>query len=156
MLLNLDPVSDSVITLNSNGKDRSSYRTRLRSKKGKGKLKLITNSVTVEHESNANVELLISSAHVEASASLVSKDSELAGGRNNLIFKNNDCVSPGGPVESINGQLKLLNLDPVFDPVTEFFLEYNGLSATNEASFNILQEKAERLDEDTQNTCVRV
>ena len=34
--------------------------------------------VTVEHESNANVELLISSSHVEASASLVSKDSEFA------------------------------------------------------------------------------
>ena len=98
---------------------------------------------------------MISSSHVEAaSASLVSKDSELAGGRNNLILKNNDCVSPGGPVESINGQLKLLNLDPVSDPVTEFFSEFNGLSATNEASFNILQEKTECLHKDTQNACI--
>ena len=119
-------------------------------KKGKGKLKLITNSVTVEHESNVNIELLISSSHVEASASLVSKDSELAGGRNNLILQTT-IASPGGPFESINGQLKLLNLDPVFEPVTEFFLEYIGL---NEASFNILQEKTECLHEDTQNAFI--
>ncbi len=58
-------------------------------------------------------------------------------------FKNNDCVSPGGPVESINGQLKLLNLGSVSDPVTEFFIYCNGLSATNEVSFKIQQEKTE-------------